>query len=57
MIDEWNGLAYLLAELIEKHVGEINIDDLPEPQIINTIETGNIICNSTRSSVDNGQAA
>ena len=26
MADIWSGLAYLLAELIEKHASEINLD-------------------------------
>lgn len=27
MIDEWSGLAYLLANLIEKHATELSLDD------------------------------
>lgn len=29
MADIWSGLAYLLAELIEKHAHEINLEELP----------------------------
>lgn len=28
MTDEWNGFAYLLANLIEKYAAEISFDDL-----------------------------
>lgn len=31
MIDEWNGLAVLLAEMIEKYAGELDLDALPDP--------------------------
>ncbi len=32
MVDEWSGLAYFLAEMIEKYANEINHDDLPLPR-------------------------
>lgn len=32
MHDEWSGLASLLAELIEKHASELNLDNLPLPR-------------------------
>lgn len=33
MHDEWSGFTSLLAELIEKHASELNLDDLPIPPI------------------------
>jgi hypothetical protein len=30
VIDEWSGLADLLANLIEKYISEIDIDTLPD---------------------------
>ncbi len=30
--DEWNGLADLLANLIEKYTAELDIDNLPDPE-------------------------
>ena len=31
MIDEWNGLAVLLADMIEKYAGELDLDAFPDP--------------------------
>ncbi len=31
MINEWNGLADLLANLIEKYASELNLDQMPYP--------------------------
>ena len=31
--DEWNNLAYLLANLIEKYASDLELDDLPTPVI------------------------
>ena len=31
MIDEWTGLAVLLADMIEKYAGELDLDSLPDP--------------------------
>ncbi len=31
MLDEWNGFAVLLAELMEKHAADLDIDALPAP--------------------------
>lgn len=31
MIDEWNGLAVLLADMIEKYAGKLDLDALPAP--------------------------
>ena len=39
MVDIWSGLAYLVAELIEKHAHEINLDGLP----VYRIEDGEIV--------------
>lgn len=32
MGDEWNGLADLLADLIEKYADVLDIDSLPDPK-------------------------
>ena len=31
MIDEWNGFAVLLANMIEKYARELDLDSLPDP--------------------------
>ena len=31
MIDEWNGFAVLLANMIEKYAGELDFDSLRDP--------------------------
>jgi hypothetical protein len=31
LVDEWSGLASLLANLIEKYASELDIDTLPDP--------------------------
>lgn len=31
MVDKWNGLAVLLANLIEKYAADLDIDSLPDP--------------------------
>lgn len=31
MVDEWNGLSVLLANMIEKYAGELDLDSLPDP--------------------------
>lgn len=31
MIDEWNGFAVLLANMIEQYAGELDLDSLPDP--------------------------
>ena len=31
MVDEWNGFAVLLANMIEKYAGELDLDALPDP--------------------------
>ena len=33
MINEWSGLADLLANLITKYASELNIDELPDPEV------------------------
>jgi hypothetical protein len=38
MIDEWSGLASLLANLIEKYASELDIDTLPDPPAMGTEE-------------------
>ena len=54
MTDIWSGLAYLLAELIEKHASEINLDGLPTFHI----ENDKIVeCENTGDSVDKESAA
>lgn len=34
MVDKWNGLAVLLANLIEKYAADLDIDSLPDPAFI-----------------------
>ena len=34
MVDKWNGLAVLLANLIEKYAADLDIDSLPDPVFI-----------------------
>lgn len=34
MVDKWNGLAVLLANLIEKYAADLDIDSLPDPTFI-----------------------
>lgn len=31
MVDEWNGFAVLLANMIEKYAGELDLDAFPGP--------------------------
>lgn len=31
MIDEWNGFAVLLANMIEKYAADLDLDSLPDP--------------------------
>ena len=31
MIDEWNGFAVLLANMIEKYAADLDLDALPDP--------------------------
>lgn len=33
MVDEWSGLAELLANLIEKYASDLDIDKLPDIEI------------------------
>ena len=33
MINEWSGLADLLENLITKYASELNIDELPDPEV------------------------
>lgn len=54
MVDEWSGLANLLAEIIEKHISELNLDELPDPCRIKTAKTEN---DNAQNSVDRGQVA
>ncbi len=34
MVDKWNGLAVLLANLIEKYAADLDIESLPDPVFI-----------------------
>lgn len=43
MTDNWNGLADLLANLIEKYVAVLDIDNLPEPPKPFTDEKSEIV--------------
>ena len=40
MSDDWSGFADLLANLIEKYAADLNIDNLPEPEIEKKFERG-----------------
>ena len=53
MTDEWNGFAYLMANLIEKYAAEISFDDLPTFHI----ENNKIKCENTSNPVDKTSAA
>ena len=33
MFDEWNGLVYLLANLIEKYTSDLDIGNMPDTKI------------------------
>ena len=33
MVNEWSGLADLLANLITKYASELNLDQLPDPAV------------------------
>ena len=41
MIDEWNGLADLLANLIEKYASDLDIENLPDITVDNHVEEKN----------------
>ncbi len=45
MHDEWSGFASLLAELIEKHASELDLEHLPIPPIEEneTVHTENAV--------------
>ena len=34
MIDEWSGFTDLLANLIEKYVSELDVENLPAPAVL-----------------------
>ena len=57
MTDEWNGFAYLMANLIEKYATEISFDDLPTFHKNDTDENNEIECVNIELSVDNNNAA
>lgn len=38
MIDEWSGLADMLANLIEKYVSDLDIDSIPDITVNNHAE-------------------
>lgn len=40
MVDEWSGLADLLANLIEKYMSDLNIDKVPYIEIKSSKESG-----------------
>lgn len=40
MVDEWSGLADLLANLIEKYASDLDIDKLPDIKIKSSKERG-----------------
>ncbi|MGN0596010.1 MAG: hypothetical protein ACI4KR_07005 [Ruminiclostridium sp.] len=52
MTDEWNGFAYLLANLIEKYAAKITFDDLPTFHEVDTAKNKND-CINEELSIDN----
>lgn len=41
MDNDWNGLAVLIANLITKYAGVLDLDNLPNPTPVNNIENKN----------------
>ena len=41
MDNDWNGLADLIANLITKYAGVLDLDNLPNPTPVNNIEDKN----------------
>ena len=39
--NDWNGLAVLIANLITKYAGVLDLDNLPNPTPVNNIEDKN----------------
>ena len=42
MDNDWNGLTDLIANLITKYAGVLDLDNLPNPTPVNNIEDKNI---------------
>ncbi len=57
MTDEWNGFAYLMANLIEKYAAEISFDDLPTFHKNDIDKNNEIECVNIELSVDNSNVA
>ena len=43
MGDEWSGLADLLANMIEKYAGDLDMDNLPDPETVNCSQKFNTL--------------
>lgn len=41
MDNDWNGLADLIANLITKYAGVLDLDNLPNPTLVKNIEDKN----------------
>ena len=41
MDNDWNGLTDLIANLITKYAGVLDLDNLPNPKLVNNIEDKN----------------
>ena len=54
--DKWNGLAYLLAELIEKYADKLDIDNLPVARMDNVHNSNTDDCSKIDFSVESRKA-
>lgn len=54
MGDEWSGFADLLANLIGKYAGDLDIDNLPDPDSTKKIKKFSTL---KQESIDNEKAA
>lgn len=57
MINEWDGFASLLAELIEKHAAELSFDDMPTSQQNESYENSSNEDIDTKLPVDKSNSA
>ena len=58
MGDEWSGLADLLANMIEKYAGDLDIDNLPDPETVNCSQKFNTLkCGIDAEKIEKKRAA
>lgn len=58
MVDEWNGFADLLANLIEKYVNELDLDALSDPKKVKKLDNHvGFDHTSRKSDIENNLAA